>query len=1040
MPWGMKNQGASRGLSHRRRGVDAFDGPAGIEPLESRLLMSGDQAAVATTALGEGDASAAITVEVSTANATATLPSKIKHISGHHDGVDSHFTNEVLPHFNVISGTSGNGSFLNQLRSQGKIYARHVTNPANSTSASQLVSLWRAPFDSGVISGGYDAIIIDEIHPEGNGSARAGYVASAFQQLRSLYPDKIILAWTRWQLSDNPGGYSQILNAIRDYADLNVIEQYLREGNPNLGLIPSWADRIKANIPGLLTKSIYGLYISQEGFTADDVTNLGYLGYLDEQFHRIRNDPDAASMPGVGFWVYYRSYKLTTGYIAQLVNHYYAKGNTSYLGNGNYNQSIGNSQFDSGTGGWTLSAGSGGSIGRVAYSSAGVKTYRDNYQQASHGTHGLRTVRGNGANTATTTVSVAGGQTHVVSAYVFVGSGSASQAKIRVTRTNGTVIATGTVGQTDVPVGQGDWKRVQFAFDVPQGVSSVNVILTDESVSKGTTLYWDFVELEDAHVGSTGGGGGGVNEAPTRVGALSVSNVAGDTARVSWLAATDANGDALTYDVQYRVAGTGASGWQDKNGGATRKVRLTGLQPQTSYDVRVRADDSELTGPWRRVNALFTTEGEENQPPSKPGDFTVSQVTDESAKVSWVASVDPDDDPLTYRVRYRVTGSSWVTATDATSSTSWDLTGLTAETSYDLRIVVTDSDLSASRNEGGLFTTLADGGVGDPEPPSRPDGVTASEVTHDSATITWNPSVDPNGDPITYRVKYREAEGAFGAPITTTATTLELTGLASTTTYDTRVVASDGVLSRARVEKGLFTTLADGGVGDPEPPSRPDGVTASEVTHDSATITWNPSVDPNGDPITYRVKYREAEGAFGAPITTTATTLELTGLASTTTYDTRVVASDGVLSRARVEKGLFTTLADGGAGDPEPPSKPSGVSASDVGPDTATITWDPSVDLNGDPVTYLLRYRPNGTTAWTAPVETSETRMVLTDLAPLTAYDVRIVATDSELSRARNVLTLFTTPQSSPAISIWRAVAAQSLKTLRASVGRPGSG
>ena len=98
------------------------------------------------------------------------------------------------------------------------------------------------------------------------------------------------------------------------------------------------------------------------------------------------------------------------------------------------------------------------------------------------------------------------------------------------------------------------------------------------------------------------------------------------------------------------------------------------------------------------------------------------------------------------------------------------------------------------------------------------------------------------------------------------------------------------------------------------------------------------------------------------------------------------------------------------------------------------------MDLNGDPVTYLLRYRPNGTTAWTAPVETSETRMVLTDLAPLTAYDVRLVATDGELSRARNVLTLFTTPQSSPAISIWRAVAAKSLKTLRASVVRPGSG
>ncbi len=598
-----------------------------FEPLEPRLLLSGDPVVLSLPL----ESPNAVVVEVETASgpnvdadsvdpavaAVTLLPSTIKHMSGHHDGVDSHFTNEVLPHFNVISGTSGNASFLDQIRSQGKVYARHVTNPADSTSAAQLVSLWRVPFDSSVIYGGYDAIIIDEIHPEVNGSARAGYVAAAFEQLRMLYPDKIILAWTRWQLSDNPGRYSRILNAIRDYADVNVIEQYLREGNPNLGLIPSWVDRIKANIPGLLNKSIYGLYISQEGFAADDVANIGYLGFLDEQLHRIRNDPDASAMPGIGFWVYYRSYDLTTGYVAQLANHYYTKGSTDYLGNGNYNQFIDNPQFDLGTDGWTLSSGDGGSIERVAYSAAGVQAYHDSHQQASHGTHGLRTVRGGGSNTAMTTVNVTGGKTHAVSAYVLAGSGSASQAKIRVTRDNGNALAAGTVAQTDTPVGQGQWKRVQFAFDVPQDVSTVKVVLTDELVAAGTTLYWDFVELEDVYPVGTG-----VNEPPSQVGPLSVSQVAETTAQVTWEVATDPDGDWLTYNVQYRVVGSGPAGWLNHNG-PTTTVQLTGLQPQASYDVRVQANDGEQAGLWRRVNNMFTTGSDTNLPGDANGDGVV---------------------------------------------------------------------------------------------------------------------------------------------------------------------------------------------------------------------------------------------------------------------------------------------------------------------------------------------------------------------------------------------------------------------------------
>ena len=176
-------------LPYRGPSVDASFGDqptadnttVSFESLEQRLLMSGGQAAMLPVWEGMVTGAARIEMPVvpgleddaQTAGASqaVSLPSTIKHMSGHHDGVDSHFTNEVLPHFNVISGTSSNPMFLNQIRASGKIYALHVVNPSDSTSAAQLVSQWRAPFESNVISGGYDAIIIDEIHPETNGSA-----------------------------------------------------------------------------------------------------------------------------------------------------------------------------------------------------------------------------------------------------------------------------------------------------------------------------------------------------------------------------------------------------------------------------------------------------------------------------------------------------------------------------------------------------------------------------------------------------------------------------------------------------------------------------------------------------------------------------------------------------------------------------------------------------------------------------------------------------------------------------------------------------
>ena len=219
---------------------------------------------------------------------------------GHSDdaGATDAFREDVVPSFSVIEGTSSDPSFIKELRNQGKVYAAHVNNVAGE-SASQLLARWRAPFQNtlgGQLSGGYDAIAIDELLAAStNGTANSNSVVSALGQLRNLYPHKGIYVATTWHYGSQSSNYTDQLKAINNYADLIMVENYLREDNYNYGYFNSYADNLKSAVPGILEKSVYGLYIPQGGYVADTSTNVGFWGFLDDQLHRIRNDSDATT-------------------------------------------------------------------------------------------------------------------------------------------------------------------------------------------------------------------------------------------------------------------------------------------------------------------------------------------------------------------------------------------------------------------------------------------------------------------------------------------------------------------------------------------------------------------------------------------------------------------------------------------------------------------------------------------------------------------------------------------------------------------------
>ena len=96
------------------------------------------------------------------------------------------------------------------------------------------------------------------------------------------------------------------------------------------------------------------------------------------------------------------------------------------------------------------------------------------------------------------------------------------------------------------------------------------------------------------------------NSLPTQPGALSASAVTSSSATVSWGASTDADGDTITYQVDYRQ--NGAVSWSDGGSTTSTNRSLSGLSAEQSYDVRVTPNDGTGDGPERMATNLFQTQ------------------------------------------------------------------------------------------------------------------------------------------------------------------------------------------------------------------------------------------------------------------------------------------------------------------------------------------------------------------------------------------------------------------------------------------------
>ncbi|MER6072706.1 PQQ-dependent sugar dehydrogenase [Streptomyces sp. NPDC001817] len=192
-------------------------------------------------------------------------------------------------------------------------------------------------------------------------------------------------------------------------------------------------------------------------------------------------------------------------------------------------------------------------------------------------------------------------------------------------------------------------------------------------------------------------------QAPTRPGQPSCSDIGEDRLTLSWGASTDDVGVAA-YDLYEHGNKIGEAP------GDTTSKTLTGLAPNTTYDLTVIARDAAgNTSPASPVVDCTTRPSSDTTPPTAPGTLHTADITSNTVDLTWGASTD-DRGVTAYDVRSDTTVYQTVT-----SGTSTTLTGLACDSPYSLNVVARDAagNVSAPSNTV-TFTTRAcatDGGV-----------------------------------------------------------------------------------------------------------------------------------------------------------------------------------------------------------------------------------------------------------------------------------------------------------------------------------------
>lgn len=347
-----------------------------------------------------------------------------------------------------------------------------------------------------------------------------------------------------------------------------------------------------------------------------------------------------------------------------------------------------------------------------------------------------------------------------------------------------------------------------------------------------------------------------------------------------------ANGCPVTaYTVEY--SSNGGSSWQTFSTSiSTLYATVTGLTNGTAYVFRVAGSNCMGLGAFSAASASVTP----NTAPAQPSGITVTGNGSNSVVLSWsaVSSASPVTD---YIIEYSPDGgTTWLVFNDGVStSTTANVTGLTAGVSYSFRVTAVSAAGNSSASAGTTAVTSA----------SSPSAVTsAPSVTSTPGTvaISWTTPATGGSALTAAELQYSTDGGTtwsnYSGVVDLTGS-ISLTGLTGGQQYVFRVRAANffgaGGWSPVSAPVTALAATAPGAVASP---TAAPGAASGEIV-----LTWNAPA-ANGSPITnYLIEYSTDGGATWTTYTraaSTATSATLTGLVPGGNYSFRVKAVNAI--------------------------------------------------------------------------------------------------------------------------------------------------
>ncbi|SFT14088.1 Chitodextrinase [Zhouia amylolytica] len=261
------------------------------------------------------------------------------------------------------------------------------------------------------------------------------------------------------------------------------------------------------------------------------------------------------------------------------------------------------------------------------------------------------------------------------------------------------------------------------------------------------------------------------NEAPTAPANLTSSNTTSTTTTLNWNAATD-NVGVTNYEVFRDGVSIGLSG-----GNTTFNV--TGLSANTAYDFTVFARDAAgNVSPSSNVHTVTTNNANDTQAPTAPTNLSSNNTTTTTTTLNWNAATD-NVGVTDYQVF-----QDGVSIGLSGGNTTFNVSGLTANTSYDFTVFARDAagNVSPSSNVHTVTTLNA----ADTQAPTAPTNLSSNNTTSTSTTLSWNASTDNVGV-----TNYQVFQDGQSIGFSGGGTNFNVNSLTPDTSYDFTVRARD---------------------------------------------------------------------------------------------------------------------------------------------------------------------------------------------------------------------------------------------------------